>query len=330
MKAKIVRFHKVGGPEVLQLDEVDVREPNHGEVRIRVKALGLNRAESMFRSGRYIEDPKPPSQLGYEAAGVVESVGAGVEGIEVGDAVSTMPAFSQGLHGVYGELALVPARAVVKHPASLSWEQAAAVWMQYLTAYGAILGIAKMKSGETLLIPAASSSVGLAAIQIANMMGVVPVALTRTAAKRQTLLDHGAKHVIVTDEQDVAAEVKKLTHDAGAHVAFDPVGGPGVAKLTAALRPHGMLILYGALSTEATPLPLFDVLAKSLTVRGYLLFELTGDSVRQRNAERFIVDGLDAGKLKPVIAKTFPLAQIVEAHRYMESNQQVGKIVVTV
>lgn len=328
--ARIVRFHQIGGPEVLKIEQVDVPPPGPGEVRIAVKALGLNRAESMFRSGHYLEQPRFPARLGYEAAGTVEALGEGVQGLKVGDAVSTIPAFSQNQYGVYGDTAIVPAFAVAKHPASLSWAEAAAVWMQYATAYGALIDIAGLKAGDTLLIPAASSSVGIAAIQIARMIGATPVALTRGSSKRKPLLDAGAAHVIATEEQDLVAEAKKLTGGKGARIVFDPVGGPTVAKLTVAMAERGILFLYGALSTEPTPLPLMDVVGKSLTIRGYVLFEITGDPRRLERAKKFIADGLSAGKLKPVVAKTFSLEQIVEAHRYMESNQQVGKIVVTV
>jgi len=330
MKARVVRFHQTGGPEVLKIDTVDVPSPVRGEVRIQVKALGLNRAEAMFRSGQYLEPPKFPARLGYEAAGTVESVGPDVKGLKAGDAVSTAPGFSMNQYGVYGELAVVPAAAVMKHPPSLSWEQAAAVWMQYLTAYGALIGIADTKPGDTVLIPAASSSVGIAASQIANMVGAIPVALTRTGKKRKALLDLGFRHVVATDEQDLVAEVRRLTNDHGARVVFDPVGGPTVAKLTAAMARHGILFQYGALSSDPTPLPLMDVLGKSLTIRGYILFEITGDAAQLKRAEQFVVDGLASGKLTPVIARVFTLDQIVEAHRYLESNQQIGKIVVTV
>ncbi len=328
--ARVVRFHETGGPEVLKIEEVDVSPPGPGEVRIAVKALGLNRAESMFRSGRYLEEPVLPARLGYEAAGTVEALGAGVTGFEVGDVVSTIPSFSQNQYGVYGDTAVVPATAVVKHPAKLSWVEAAAIWMQYATAYGALIELAGLKTGDTLLVPAASSSVGLAAIQIARRVGATPVALTRGSSKRAALLEAGAADVIVTGEQDLVAEVQSLTDGKGARVVFDPVGGPTVAKLTAAMSEHGTLFLYGALSTEPTPLPLFDVLSKTLTIRGYVLFEVTGDPQRLERAKKFIVDGLAAGQLKPIIAKTFPLDEIVAAHRYLESNQQIGKIVVTV
>ena len=182
--ALAVRFHQTGGPEVLKIETVDVPPPGKGEVRIAVKALGLNRAESMFRSGQYLEDPDFPARLGYEAAGTVESVGPGVTGLKPGDAVSTIPSFSQNQYGVYGDLVLVPATAVAKHPPSLSWIEAAAIWMQYLTAYGALIDIAQLGSGDVILIPAASSSVGIAAIQIAKMVGATPIALTRKHDKR--------------------------------------------------------------------------------------------------------------------------------------------------
>lgn len=328
--ARIVRFDRTGGPEVLQIRDETVPPPGKGEIQIAVRALGLNRAEVMFRSGQYLEEPKLPARLGYEAAGTVAALGEGVSGFAVGDAVSTVPAFSLNTHGVYGELVNVPAAAVAKHPPSLPWEAAAAVWMQYMTAYGALVDIAAARPGDFVLISAASSSVGLAAIEIANLCGAVPIALTRTGAKREALIKAGALHVIATQEQDLVAEVQRITAGKGARIVFDPVGGPGLTQLAEAAAQDGIIFLYGALSTEPTPLPLFPVLGKHLTIRGYVLFELTTDPARLERGKRFIVNGLEQGKLKPLIARTFTLDQIVEAHRYMESNQQVGKIVVTV
>lgn len=328
--ARIVRFHKTGGPEVLQIEEEQVAAPAKGELQIKVHALGLNRAESMFRSGQYLEVPQLPARLGYEAAGTVAALGEGVSGFNIGDAVSTVPNFSQNQYGVYGELVNVPVSAVAKHPASLSWTQAAAIWMQYLTAYGALIDIADIKAGEFVLIPAASSSVGLAAMQLANMVGAIPVALTRYGNKREALLKAGAKHVIATEEQDLVAELNRITDRKGARVVFDPVGGPTISKLAEATAQGGIIFQYGVLSTEPTPLPLFSVIGKQLTIRGYTLFEITSNPQRLERAKQFIVNGLASGKLKPLVAKTFPLQQIVEAHRYMESNQQVGKIVVIV
>jgi NADPH:quinone reductase-like Zn-dependent oxidoreductase len=328
--ARVVRFYQVGGPEVLRLEETDVPPPGKGEVQIQIKALGLNRAESMFRRGQYLEEPKLPARLGYEAAGTVAAVGPDVKGFKVGDAVSTIPSFSLNQYGLYGDLANAPAHAVTHHPDSLSWVDAAAVWMQYLTAYGALVDIGKATKGDTILIPAASSSVGLAAIQIANRVGAVPVALTRGKSKRQALLDAGAAHVIVTDEEDLVKETLKITGGKGARIVFDPVGGPTFTKLAQATTRLGILFLYGVLSPEPTPLPLFEVFSKWITIRGYVLMEITSDPKRLEQAKAFVNDGLADGSFKPLVAKTFPLDQIVEAHRYLESNQQIGKIVVTV
>jgi NADPH2:quinone reductase len=328
--ARVVRFHQTGGPEVLQIEDVDIGAPGPGELRIRVRALGLNRAESMFRSGMYLEDPKFPAKLGYEAAGTVDAIGAGVTGFAIGDKVSTIPGFSMNQYGVYGEQAIVPASAAVKHPANLSWEQAAAIWMQYMTAYGALLDVAPITAGDAVLITAASSSVGLAAIQIANAAGAVSIATTRTNAKRDALLGLGAQHVVATEEQDLVEEVKRITNGKGARITFDPVAGAGVETLAQAAAQNGIIILYGALAPSATPFPLFEALRKGLTLRAYTLFEIVSDPARMAKGKQYVLDGLASGKLKPAIAKTFPFDKIVEAHRYMESNEQIGKIVVTV
>ena len=327
--SRIVRFHRTGGPEVLQFDELDIGSPKEGEVRIRVLALGLNRAEAMFRAGTYFEAPKLPARLGWEAAGEIEAIGPGVTGFSVGDAVSTIPAFSMNQYGVYGDVAIVPAHAVAKHPASLSWTEAAAIWMQYLTAYGALVEITRPKKGDAVLITAASSSVGLAAIQIVNSLEAVSIAITRTGAKREALLEAGAKHVIATHEQDMAQEVMRLTENKGARVAFDSVAGRELESLAAAVGNGGTIFEYGGLAPEPTPFPLFLALEKSLIVRGYNSYSIVGNRESLERGKRFVVDGLAAGRLKPVIARTFPLAEIVEAHRYLESNQQIGKIVVT-
>ncbi|WP_241303792.1 zinc-dependent alcohol dehydrogenase family protein, partial [Burkholderia stabilis] len=201
--SRIVRFHRIGGPDVLQIDNVDVPAPGPDEIRLRVKAIGLNRAEVMYRSGAYTFTPRLPASLGYEASGVVAAVGSNVTGFAEGDAVSVVPAFSFADYGMYGDVVNVPAHAVVKHPDSLSFEEAAATWMMFVTAYGALIELGGLQRGDAVLIGAASSSVGQAAIQIANHVGAVPIALTRGEAKRQALLDAGAAHVIVGSPADL-------------------------------------------------------------------------------------------------------------------------------
>ncbi|MGQ9366307.1 zinc-dependent alcohol dehydrogenase family protein [Azospirillum sp. ST 5-10] len=328
--ARVVRFHRHGGPEVLRIEDIDVPAPGRGEVRIRVKALGLNRAEALLRSGSYIETPGLPSGLGLEAAGIVEAVGAAVGGLAPGDAVSLVPPLSMVRWPTYGELVRFPAEHAVKHPPSLGWETAAALWMPYLTAYGALVDVAKLRRGDAIVITAASSSVGLAAIQIANRVGATPIAVTRSSGKVRALFDAGAAHAIASADEDLGAALRAIAGPAGVRVVFDAVGGPSLAALTAAMARGGILIEYGGLSPEPTPFPLFTALSRSLTLRGYLVHEVIGDPARLEAAKAFILDGLREGALHPVIARTFPFDRIVDAHRFLESNEQFGKIVVTV
>ncbi len=162
------------------------------------------------------------------------------------------------------------------------------------------------------------------------MIGAIPVALTRGEEKREQLLNVGAKHVIATNTQDIVAEVNRITDGKGARVIFDPVGGSTFGKLVQAAAQGGILIAYGALSPEPASLPFLDVLAKGLTVRGYQLFEYTMDKVAIERIKSFVLGGLASGHLKPIVGKTFAIEEVVESHRYLESNQQIGKIVLTV
>jgi NADPH:quinone reductase-like Zn-dependent oxidoreductase len=325
---KIVRFHKTGPAEVLQFDELPLPEPGPGEVRLRVKALGLNRAEIMFRNGQYLETPVPPSKNGYEAAGIIEAIGPDVDSNWIGKTVSTVPGtFKLNDHGVYGEVAVVPVHGIAEYPSTLSYAQGASIWMQYLTAYGALIWLGHVAKGDFVVITAASSSVGLAAIEMVKVEGAVSIAVTRTAAKRAELLKLGADHVIVTDEEDLVARVNEITLGKGARIVFDPIGGKILESLAAATALKGIIFEYGALAPEPTPYPLFAALAKGLTIRGYTLFELTTDPVFP-TAKRYIFDHLASDAFKPLIDKTFRFSEIVDAHRYMESNAQIGKIVV--
>ncbi|MCL7424921.1 zinc-dependent alcohol dehydrogenase family protein [Streptomyces sp. YS415] len=328
---KAVRFHELGGPEVLRLEEVGVADPGPGELRVRVEAIGLNRAEALFRSGRYIEPVKEfPAGLGAEAAGVVEAVGPDVTGFQIGAPVSVVPAFSMNDYGVYAERAIVPARAVLPRPAGLGATEGAAVWMPFLTAYGALVEVGGVRAGDTVVLTAASSSVGLAAIQVARRVGAVPVATTRTRAKRQALIEAGAAEVIVTGEESVVDRVRAVTGGRGAEFVLDAVAGPGVTDLARVVAPGGTLFVYGALSGEATPYPGIDLGLPALNMRAYTVLETTRDPLRLRRAEAFVASGLSSGAFAPAVDRVFPLEEIVEAHRYLEAGGQVGKIVVTV
>ncbi len=328
--SRTIKFSKAGGPEVLEFVDTEVPEPGPAEVRIKVKAIGINRAESMWRTDVYIEPVKFPAGLGYEAAGIVDAVGKDVSGFAPGDKVNVMPSFSMNEYFTYGEVIIVPDYAVVKHPESLSFAEAASIWMMFVTAYGALIEDAKVGKGDFVIVPAASSSVGLAAIQLANYAGATTIALTRQAGKKAQLLDAGAAHVVVTDETDLVQEIMRITDGKGARVAFDPVGGPTFAKLISALSFQGIAYIYGALSEGVTPLPVLEMIAKVITVKAHNIWLTSGDETRRKAAVEFVLKGLESGALKPVIDRTFAFDEIVDVHRYLETNGQFGKIVVTV
>jgi NADPH:quinone reductase-like Zn-dependent oxidoreductase len=326
--SQVVRFYRHGGPEELRIEDIEVGEPAAGEVRVRVEAIGLNRAEAVFRAGGYQQVAKFPSLIGYEGVGVVESIGPGLIGFSPGDRVCVMPNFRLGEYGIYGERAIVPARSLIAPPPGLTTLEAASIWMPYFTAL-AIIEVGRATVGDYVIVRAASSSVGLAAIQLANWAGATPIAATRTSAKVAALGAHGAKHVIATDEVDLAVEVQRITGGKGARIVFDPVGGPEIDKLAQAAAEEGIVFIYGGLSGLPTPFPHWPAAFKSLSIRGWVASFIWNNPDRFMRNRDLILRGLADGHLKPVIARTFPLAQIAEAHRYLESNQQLGKIVVT-
>lgn len=330
--ARVVHFYQTGGPEVLQIEDETIGEPGAGEARIRIQSIGLNRAEAAFRSGTYIEQPVFPSRIGYEASGIIEALGDAKSGFNTGDPVCILPEFSMTRYGVCAESAIVPSAALIKRPVELNEIEAAAVWMPYMTAWGALSELAPFTASDAVIITAASSSVGLAAIQVAQRLGALPIAVTRTAAKRDALLASGAPHVIVSAEENIAERVMAITHGKGARMVFDPIAGPGVNDLAVALGPRGVFVIYGNLSGRGheTPFPYMQAMKKSLTMRPYLIFPDMANKARHAAACEFILSGLKDKSLKPIIAKTFTLDQIVDAYQYLESNQQIGKVVVTV
>lgn len=327
---KVVRFHEVGDAEVLRIDEMPMPEAGPGEVVMKVEAFGLNRAEIMFRKGDYPQyDPELPSALGYEAAGTVLAVGAGVASVCVGDRVSTIPSFKMGRYWSYGEVARVPEHAAVAFPDRLSWAEAAAIWMPYMTAWGGLIEYGKLQSGEHVVIRAASSSVGLAAIQIARQAGAIAIAVTRGPEKKPIIAAQGAAHIIATSEENMADRILEIT-GGGAQMIFDPVAGATLEELARATAYHGRIFVYGRLANEPAVFPVNHGLSKGLTVKGYSLFEVINFPHLFARAKQRVTAGLASGAYHPVIDSTFTLDQIVAAHRHMESNVQRGKIVVTI
>lgn len=327
---RIIRFRRLGGPEVLEIEEAEIDPPKVGEVRIAVRTLGLNRAESLFRSGSYIEQPHLPSGSGLEAAGLIESVGPGVTGLVRGDRVALVPPVSMRQRPVHAELINFPAEFAVPIPAAQSFEEAAATWMAYLTAYGALLGIANLCPGDHVVVTAASSSVGLAAIQIVNAFGGVAIAITRSNRKREALLAAGARYVVTSDQGGIADAIRNVSGPSGARIALDAVGGALLPTLVSAAAVGGIVVSYGAQDLRTSELPPASLLAKSLTLRGYLVHELIRDAPALNAAKAFILEHLASGALRPIISRSFPLDDIRAAYEFLESGEQFGKVVVTI
>jgi NADPH:quinone reductase len=339
---RVVRFHRTGGADVLAVEEVPLPEPGANEVRIRVEALALNRADLLWRMGTYIEQPQLPSGIGYDVAGVVEAVGPDVTTLRVGSRVSSFPIASLRKYGNHGEAAVYPEDGLIEYPSVLSPEQATSVNTTVLTAYFPLVEVARISPGDCVVMTAGSSATALAALQVAHARGAVAIATTRTEEKVAALQTAGYDHVIVLESEDVTARVLEITGGNGAHLVYDAVAGPGLDALARATRGHGHIVVYGALGAmngEVTPLPLMPAFARTIRLyAGYKIYDFTGhprlglprDVGATERGKAFLLDGLASGQLRPRIDRVFQgLEQYADAHRYMESNAQSGKIVVS-
>lgn len=321
---RVVHFYQPGPPEVQRIEDIEVPAPGPGEVRIRVAAIGMNRSDLLFRAGQHPMKPPVPAGNGAEAAGLVDAVGQGVEAFAVGDAVSVVPHMDPS-RGTYGELINVAATRVMPSSPHLSPRENGAFWASALTAFGGLVDVGGLAAGDTVVIPAASSSVGVAAIQIARYIGARSVALTRGAHKVERLRQLGADRVLVAGREDYASAVMAVSGGRGARVVFDPVGGAAVPGLAAAMASRGIYVLYGAMSGEITPFPVAEAFDKLLTM-GIFRLDYVNRPDELARGRAFLDAALAAGQLKPLIDREFPLARVVDAHHYMAANGQVGKI----
>lgn len=321
--ARVIRYYETGPAEVLRLEDVSLPPPPPGEVQIRVEAVGLNRADILVRAGMHPVKPTFPAQVGMEAAGRVAALGQGVSGFAVGDPVSVIPRVTTA-YGTGADFLNVPAIFVEHNPPGLDMDEVAGLWIAALTVIGGMIGAGGLKPADVVLLPAASSSVGIAAIQLARFVGAIPIAVTRGREKAARLHELGAHAVIVSDEEDVVARVREITGGAGIEQVFDPIGGPGAARLAETLGPGGMYLIYGSLSFDETPFPVPAAFANDLTMRTFALNPATQDLV---SSKRIVREAVARGVLRPVIGATFPLEEAAAGYRLMESNRHVGKIV---
>jgi NADPH:quinone reductase-like Zn-dependent oxidoreductase len=324
---RVVVFDEFGGPEVMHVVEEPVVEPAAGEVRVRVEAFAVNPLDLMMRSGTSPAPvPLPHARLGVEGTGVVDALGPGTTGLKIGEPVILAAVPDPSARGSYAAYTTLPASQVLPRPAGLGVTEAAAVWVAYSTAYGALVEKAGMRPGDHVLVSAASGGVGRAAIQIARQIGAVPLALTRHTARKDELRAAGATAVIATDHEDVVDAVRRHTDGAGADIVLDVVMGPGQQELLKAARPGGTLVAAGFLDPRPTPFPA----GPPLRIFSYRSFEHTLDPAVVKRMAAFLNAGVRLGAMRPAVDKVFTLDDVVAAHRHLEAGLHSGKIVVTV
>lgn len=323
---RTVEFDQFGGPDVLHVADRPMPVPATGTARVRIDAFAVNPLDLMMRSGASPAPVElPGARLGVEGTGVVEALGDGTDGPALGTPVVITAIPDAAVNGSYAEYVTVPVDRLIPRPEGLDATEAAAIWVGFSTAYGALVEKARMRPGDTVLVNAASGAVGRAAIGVATQMGATPIALTRNPSSSQELSDTGAATVLVTDGADIAGQVLDLTHGAGADIVLDLVTGPGQAELLAALHPEGTLVAAGFLDLRPSPMPFAPV-----TIHRYRGFEHVLDPVIVRRMAAFLQAGLRLGLHRPVIGARFDLDSVADAHRHVESGAARGKTVVTV
>ena len=324
---RIVVFDEFGGPDVLRIVDEPVIEPLAGEVRVRIEAFAINPLDVMMRSGApMVAGSLPHARLGIEATGVIDAIGSGVVGFSVGDPVIVTSIPNAGARGAHAEFTTIPAAAVITRPTGLNISDAAAIWVGFSTAYGALVEVARLRPGATVLITAASGSVGRAAIQVARQVGAIPIAMTRNPSKSVELLDAGAESVIVASQENIIEAVHRHTKGAGVDVVLDLVRGPGQLVLLNATRTGGTLVEAGFLDERPTPQPEDERVA----VVGYRGYQYLAQAEVLERMEAFLRAGVERGNLRPAIDQTFDFDHVTDAHRRFDDGQHAGKkIVVT-
>jgi NADPH2:quinone reductase len=317
---KAIQIHETGGPEVLDLAELPIPQPGPGQVLIRVEAVGVNFIEVYFRKGTY--KAALPLTPGSEAAGTVEELGPGVTGFATGDLVASV-----GVLGSYAEYALVPATQLVKVPAGLTPEQAAAAMLQGMTAHYLSHSTWPLKAGDTALIHAGAGGVGLLLTQMAARLGARVITTVSTPEKAELSREAGASDVILYTQQDFEAEVKRLTNSKGVDVVYDSVGRTTFEGSLNCLRPRGLLALFGGSSGPVPPFDLIQLSTKgSLFVTRPTLWHYVATRAELEWRAGDVMGWAAKGELKLRTEFVYPLTEAAQAQMDMEARKTTGKI----
>lgn len=335
MRQVVIPRH--GGAEVLEVREAPDPEPGDGEVRIRVRAAGINFADILARIGLYPDAPRPPVVVGYEVAGVVDSTGAGVTTLHDGDRVVALTRF-----GGYSDTVVVPTAQAFRVPEALSDAEAAAVPVTYLTAAIALYKMAAVASGETVLVHNAGGGVGIAATQLARLRRARVIG-TASASKHDALRNFGVDHAIDYRHANVETEVKRLTGGRGIDVVLDPIGGASFSASYRMLAPFGRLVMFGVSSMSGERRQLWRVMRAWWAMKHFDPISLINhnrgvfglnlghlwDERQLHGLMDLILTEIRAGRLQPIVARTFPLERAGDAHRFIQSRANIGKVVLT-
>lgn len=322
---KAIRFHSIGGPEVLKLEEVETPRPREGQVLARIHVAGVNFADTLYRRGAYAAQPHLPDTPGFEASGVVIEAGPGVEPSWVGRHVAWMG------ERCYSEYAAVPVTQLIPLPDAVGFEEGAAFPVQSLTAYHLLYTMDRVKPGMTVLVHAAAGGVGLQVIQMAKRAGARVFGTVSTEAKAKLAREYGADEVIQYTREDFAERLKALTGGRGVDLVLDSVGKETFSGNLRALAPLGHLVIFGVASGPPHKLNVMGTLfQKSQKVSAFWLYTLSQVPDVAERAIRQVVEWIAAGELKLPVGLKLPLAQAAEAHRSMEARETVGKILLLV
>jgi NADPH2:quinone reductase len=317
---KAVRVHQYGGLEALKYEDVPMPEPGEDEARVKIEAIGVNFIDIYHRIGRY--QGSLPLTLGQEAAGIVDAVGPNVSDVKPGDHVSYAM-----VQGSYAEYAIVPAWKLVPIPTGVDASQAVAAMVQGMTAHYLALSTYPLKAGDTALVHAAGGGTGQLLVQVAKICGANVIGTVSNEEKAKLAREAGADEIILYTQKDFESEVKRLTNNVGVDVVYDSVGKDTFDKSLNCIKRRGYMVLYGASSGAVPPLDPQVLNAKgSLYLTRPYLAHYTADRAELLNRANAVLNWIAAGKLKVRIDKTFPLAEVAEAHRYLEGRQSKGKI----
>lgn len=319
-----IRVHHTGGPEVLQWEEVEVGEPGPGQVRIRQEAAGLNFIDVYHRTGLYAQPM--PFTPGVEGAGIVEAIGPDVTGVRLGDRVAYA-----GPIGGYAEERLIPAERLVPLPAEISFEQAAAMMLQGMTAHMLLRSVHRVEPGETILVHAAAGGVGLIMCQWAKALGATVIGTVGSDEKAELVRAHGCDHPVVYTRQDFVAEVARITNGEKVPVVYDGVGRDTFMKSLDCLHRRGMMVSFGNASGPVDPFPATLLAQKgSLFLTRPTLYDYIIKREELEQAAKDLFDVVISGKVKIEVKQRFALKDAAEAHRALEARKTTGSTILTI